>query len=416
MRILIVSDRYPPDVVGGYELRCQEAVEWLVQLGHDVAVLTTESGVEDDSYDYHVYRVLKKYSYGATPKNWGFFRRLYFAVRDNYIFKRIVKKYKPDILYLWHCAGISRSLIPELFDLAIPTHVDVSDKWVYKVSREWGPIYGFLSGTSSSTLKKFIKRCLLKILPIFSFGLLRASYSIDLKRVKGYFTSRWNKEFHVKNLNQCEHFQIFHTGISLEKFPFKQKMSMDGAVSLLYVGQISREKGFFLLLDNIDQACHHTAWQITLTVVGDFRSEKTKRMVQKRIKTFNEKCKICFVGRIAQHDLYEYYHDSHFTVFPSLLDEALSRVPLESMACGTPCISTDNPGSKELFNAEAPLLQLDRKDPNSLWKTIREYHDSTKKYIQLSVSGKEFTSRYYTFDRYMENVEKLMLEQEMRKE
>ena len=372
MKILVINDLYPPDVVGGYELRCHEAVDWLSKRGHEVEVLTTESGINDDVYDYRVYRILKKYPYGATPQEWGFLRRFYFAVRDNNLVRRVVKKNKPDLIYLWHCAGISRSLIPELFNTAIPTIVDVSDKWVYKVSREWGPIYGFLLGTSSSTSKEFIKRCLFKILPILSFGLLRGSYSVDLKGVKGYFTSRWNKEFHVKNLNQCDHFHIFHTGISLEKFPFKQKKSMDGAVSLLYVGQISREKGFFLILDNIDQVYHHTAWQITLTVVGDFRSENIKKTIIKRTNESDVKFKIRFAGRIAHHDLYKYYHDSNFTVFPSLLDEAFSRVPLESMACGTPCISTDNPGSKELFHADAPLLRLDRKNPNSLWETIQE--------------------------------------------
>ena len=416
MRILVVNDLFPPDVVGGYELRCGEAVEWLIRRGYDVAVLTTESGIKDDSHDYHVYRRLKKYPYGTTPENWRFFRRLYFAVRDNYIFIRVIKKYKPDILYLWHCAGISRSLIPELFDLAIPTVVDVSDKWLYKIWREWGPIYGFLSGASSSTLKEYMKRCLLKILPIFSFGLLRASYSIDLERVKGYFTSGWNKEFHVKNFVQCNHFHVFHTGIDLGKFRYNQKKSINRSISLLYVGQISKEKGFLFLLDQLQQACQVADCMISLTAIGDFRDEQMREETEEKMKSFDEKCRVRFIGRVPHQDIYKYYHDSHFTVFPSIWEEPFSRVPLESMACGTPCISTNNSGSNELFLTKAPLLPLDRKDPNSLWKMIREYRDSPERYIQLSLAGKEFTEKYYTFDRFMEKVKKLMLEREMRKE
>jgi glycosyltransferase involved in cell wall biosynthesis len=416
MRILIINDLFPPDVVGGYELRCQEAVEWLIQKDHDVIVLTTERDVKVESYDYHVYRILKKYPYGATPQEWGFLKRFCFAARDNYLVRRVVRKNKPNLIYLWHCAGISRALIPELFDLTIPTVVDVSDRWLYKVWSEWGPVYGFLTRTSSSLIKKYLKWYLLKILPIISFGLVRSSYSVTLNTVKGYFTSQWNKEFHVKHIAECHHFHVFHTGVNLKKFPYKQKTPINGTISLLYVGQISQEKGFLLLLDHLERLDHQRDLSITLTVVGDFRNEETKEIVLRRMRELNERCKVRLIGRVPHQDLYEYYHNSHFTVFPSIWDEPFSRVPLESMACGTPCISTDNPGSNELFNTDAPLLRLDRKDPTSLWKTIREYQNLPESYIQLSASGKEFIKKYYTFDRFMENVENLMFEQEMRKE
>lgn len=41
MRILVISNLYPPDVVGGYELLCSHAVEGLRRRGHDITVLTT---------------------------------------------------------------------------------------------------------------------------------------------------------------------------------------------------------------------------------------------------------------------------------------------------------------------------------------------------------------------------------------
>ena len=41
MRILAVSNLYPPDVLGGYEIRCRRTVEWLRARDHSVAVLTS---------------------------------------------------------------------------------------------------------------------------------------------------------------------------------------------------------------------------------------------------------------------------------------------------------------------------------------------------------------------------------------
>ena len=41
MKILVVSNLYPPQHVGGYELGCRDVVEKLRARGHDVRVLTS---------------------------------------------------------------------------------------------------------------------------------------------------------------------------------------------------------------------------------------------------------------------------------------------------------------------------------------------------------------------------------------
>lgn len=41
MRILVLSNLYPPDFLGGYELGCRQAAEALAAAGHDVLVLTS---------------------------------------------------------------------------------------------------------------------------------------------------------------------------------------------------------------------------------------------------------------------------------------------------------------------------------------------------------------------------------------
>ena len=41
MRVLVLGNLYPPDVIGGYELGCKQAVDALRGRGHDVRVLTS---------------------------------------------------------------------------------------------------------------------------------------------------------------------------------------------------------------------------------------------------------------------------------------------------------------------------------------------------------------------------------------
>ena len=55
MKVLVVSNLYPPEVIGGYELSCRQVVDGLRSAGHDVRVLTTAPQVpagpeaQDDS-------------------------------------------------------------------------------------------------------------------------------------------------------------------------------------------------------------------------------------------------------------------------------------------------------------------------------------------------------------------------------
>ena len=45
MRILVVSNLYPPHIIGGYELGCRDIVEALKRRGHELLVLTSDYGI-----------------------------------------------------------------------------------------------------------------------------------------------------------------------------------------------------------------------------------------------------------------------------------------------------------------------------------------------------------------------------------
>jgi len=147
-----------------------------------------------------------------------------------------------------------------------------------------------------------------------------------------------------------------------------------------------------------------------VSVVGDYIDNEIEKTVKNEIRVFPETCQINFHGKVPRRELYQHYHRANFTVFPSIWEEPFSRVPLESMACGTPCISTDNPGCQELFDLGIPLLFLDRNDQTSLAKTIKFYFSRPKEYNNLSKLGRRFVEDKYTFNRFMINVESLIFD------
>jgi glycosyltransferase involved in cell wall biosynthesis len=143
-------------------------------------------------------------------------------------------------------------------------------------------------------------------------------------------------------------------------------------------------------------------------VIGKFPNEVEKMKIMATIKNMGLEDKITFLGQIEREMLFSYYQQHDFTVFPSIWDEPFSRVPLESMACGTPCISTANPGCKELFNLNAPLILLDR-TKNSLERILDAFTGNQDQYEKVSLEGRQFVEKSFTFDLFMRNIERTFL-------
>ena len=58
MNILFLSNFYPPQVIGGYESLCMEAVDGLAKRGHDVTVLTTTYGYDHAFVEGYIHHLL----------------------------------------------------------------------------------------------------------------------------------------------------------------------------------------------------------------------------------------------------------------------------------------------------------------------------------------------------------------------
>lgn len=58
MKILFLSNLYPPHHIGGYGMLCLEVVEGLAKRGHDVTVLTSNHGVDEEITEGYVHRWL----------------------------------------------------------------------------------------------------------------------------------------------------------------------------------------------------------------------------------------------------------------------------------------------------------------------------------------------------------------------
>lgn len=114
MRILVISNLYPPDFIGGYELCCSQMVDGLLARGHDVHVLTTTPrtpcsrvGHVDRELElancYDPYSVIR--AQPVTRKaNAG--RAAVANAHNVHLLLASLRRFEPDVVYLWNLLGI----------------------------------------------------------------------------------------------------------------------------------------------------------------------------------------------------------------------------------------------------------------------------------------------------------------------
>ena len=131
MRILVVSNFYPPHVIGGYEIGCKDVVAALKSRGHDIRVLTSSYGCSQAEHSDRVFRWLES---DRSLHIDGSSRDLPKILRKESInrraFESLCRDFAPDIVYVWNPTHISLSITVIAQQKGLPVCFYVSDHWL----------------------------------------------------------------------------------------------------------------------------------------------------------------------------------------------------------------------------------------------------------------------------------------------
>ena len=115
MKILVLSNLYPPDVIGGYELGCKQAVDALRARGHEVRVLTSAPRsviAEDgpgvarslrlvDSWSDYLYRRSREVTVHLREAE-----SLRVSAFNVHALLHQIDDFRPDVAYVWMLVGL----------------------------------------------------------------------------------------------------------------------------------------------------------------------------------------------------------------------------------------------------------------------------------------------------------------------
>jgi glycogen(starch) synthase len=133
MRVLVLSNLYPPNVIGGYERLCFEVSSELAAQGHEITVLTSRYGGKIAEYPGQ--RILRELDLLTGPDIYTPFGGSQ-ADRDAIntanldTLGRVIAQTRPEVVFAWNLFFLDGSILTALEASAVRTVVMLTDNWL----------------------------------------------------------------------------------------------------------------------------------------------------------------------------------------------------------------------------------------------------------------------------------------------
>ncbi len=189
-----------------------------------------------------------------------------------------------------------------------------------------------------------------------------------------------------------------YNGMDLNKFPYTPYT--ERKPHILAVGRLVAKKGFNVLLDALALLKQQKIF-MSCTLVG---SGALQTDLEEQIKALGIEDVITLVGPMPQPDIIRMMQQANMVVAPCIISEdgdrdGLPTVLLESMALGTPVISTQVAGIPELVKDQETGLCVEPQNPQALAEAIKRLLDDQSLCQILSKKGRALIEREYDEDR-----------------
>ncbi len=394
MRILVISNLYPPHHLGGYELGCRDIIEVLRGRGHEIKVLTSTYGVGKPESAQTVYRWLQA-QFGWEKQNVArFAKRLQNEIYNQRAFNELCTTFTPDLIYAWNLAGISISLIFIAQRMGLPVSYYISDNWLTRWQlRLRDPIRG--------TGERIFGLCLriLHLQPPFG--------SLDLTHAQ--FASEYLRMTAAQAHLPVTKSKVVYWGIDINRFPNREVCSKP--TRMLYVGQVVPHKGVHTAIEALKIIIQRYGYEsATLSIVGGTVIPDYEAHLQQIVKDLDLENHVRFTGPMPRESLPSIYKEHDILIFPSVWDEPFSISLLEAMSSGLAVVSTSTGGSPEILRGDVNALIFSKENAESCATQIVRLMDDRRFFEEVCRNGRRTVEEGFRIQTMVDSLEKALYE------
>jgi glycogen synthase len=354
LRILVVTNMYPPQHLGGNELSCRDMVRRWRARGHEVDVLTSDvvlhAGEVGD--DPRVRRELKLYWDDHRILSPSLPERLRMERTNHDALQRALDRCAPDVVSVWHLGAMSFGLLTQLRRRDLPTVLVVCDDYL-----TYGPDMDAWT-RAFRRAPQIVRRAAESIVSVPTApelpDVVAACFNSEWIRDRALSHSRW----------QLDRTTVVYSGIEAAEFA-PRPHDIGWNWKLVSVGRVEERKGAHVAIDALAQLPS----EATLTVVGS-AVDAYRDDLQRRIRERGLSDRVTFTGHLPRDHVAAAVREADAFVFPVVWDEPFGLVPVEAMATGVPVVGSATGGSAEFLMDAVNALVVPRGDAGALAHAI----------------------------------------------
>ncbi|MDP3993630.1 MAG: glycosyltransferase family 4 protein [Candidatus Doudnabacteria bacterium] len=344
MKILIAAGIFPPET-GGPATYTKLLAEELVRRGHDVTVTTYSNYSKfDGDSGFKIARVKR-----------SFFKPLHY-----YRYYRAVKKFgkEAEVIFL-------QDMVSAGYPASLATKV-LGKPYVVKVTGDYSWERAYAEGLTKLATDDFQKllvypKKISKIRDVQIRVCKDARIVITPAEYLKIIVAGWG----VKP----ERIRVVYNSIKMTEMPdrveLRRRLNLEGTV-LVSAGRLVKLRRFDRLIELMPEIVKKVP-NAKLVIVGggpEYAASLMQMVAQRGLTSA-----VTFTGKIDPLNVREYVAASDLVIVNSI-QEGLSHLILEALACGTPVVATDVGGTPEIIQHEETGLLFPPEDENKLLASI----------------------------------------------
>lgn len=401
MKILILSNFYPPARPGGYTQWCQEVSDRLAKQGHVVGVLTSRYELAKAPVnEQNIYRLLHLEGDLDYYQPLDFFTRWKKQHRENLaVLEKTVKEFAPDLIFVWGMWSLSKSL-PALAEELLPSRV------VYFLSDYWPATVDMHTTYWRSPAQNWIMQIPKQILSKVALSIIAQEGQPHPTFENVICVSARVRELLLESGLPIQNASVIHGGTDVERFAeVPERDFRSGQLKLLYAGQLVSHKGVHTALAAMAKLVNEEKIaQANLTIVGSghpdyeaFLHELTKKEGLDKFITFH--------GPVSKEQMPALLKQFDVLIFPSIYEEPLARVTQEAMAAGLVVVGTTTGGTKEILRDGETGFTFRPEDVAGLARQIKRLITDPNLCQHVSQAGRKTVLENFTLDKMVNEIE-----------
>ena len=393
MRILVLSDLYPPYYIGGHEIRCKIIADGLSEKGHEVHILTSTYGINGQSKDKNIYRLLYFIDWRGSKKRYMQIKNALLARLNYLITNKLIKQLRPDIIYAGKISGISI--------LASKAIQSVNSPIVHHLGNYFPAELVEMCVLEKNPLKRLLRKIIYGFNDIDDFDfkhILVVSEAVKKRYVEAGFVADNISIIPPRGIPSVLIRKEYNRNIKLH----------DEQTKLLYVGRLSKEKGIDTALKTVEYLTNKSEMQnLTLDIIGDGDEQYVKELhiITEKLGIEN---RVKFIGELQYEDVLKEYDNYYMLLVPSLWEEPFGVIILEAMSQGLPVIASKVGGIPDILENEKTGLLVPPGDSLKMAEAVKKLVDNPSLHETISRNGIKRVQEEYTNELIIEKIENYM--------